>query len=496
MFIAAGGRTYPSPYVPSFPLKVSGNGRYLVDSNHVPFPLLNYALWPVTCMTPTDITSLITKLQSFGVTAVHIIGVNTPDNNGNTCPDDAGNLPWLKNTSGGTYTAAPPGSGDVSQYNTTYWNRLQTKIQQFRNAGIAVLMHAVYLGYYPSGAITQGIAADLNASGSTKCTTFGTYIGGTLTPDIWMPYGDCNPAGAAASTYSNLDTCHAAFWNACLAASSVTLVGGHYPVSNGRPTSSDNTDTAGSPVMKTVANVNTIYAYPSNGYTPDNEFSVQTFTLAGSQQTPVVPNLKFDDAMYENDGNVTGIDVTANGTRKRHWWALLTGTCGAGWGNELCNACGSPNGAAGSFTYANMNVSTGLQSDGHKHLGIATQIYTALPWYLLNPENVGSSGTIVTSGQSSTGTQSWIASALAVDGSCLVAYVPPAVAALATITVAANNMAGTYRAMWVDPTTATITKIGDFSPGSRSFTTPSGTNAYGQTDWLLVLLSPNRKIWN
>jgi hypothetical protein len=147
-------------------------------------------------------------------------------------------------------------------------------------------------------------------------------------------------------------------------------------------------------------------------------------------------------------------------------------------------ACGATHDASTSGTFAAMNTATGVLSDGHKQFGAMAQIMNAFPWWLMLPASVGGVGSLITSGGGTTGGQDWVAAAADPAGSILMAYVPPA--HTGPITVAASMMAHSFTAYWIDPTNATKTTIGTFSPSSQTFSTP-GANSYGSTDWVLLL---------
>lgn len=76
----------------------------------------------------------------------------------------------------------------------------------------------------------------------------------------------------------------------------------------------------------------------------------------------------------------------------------------------------------------------------------------------------------------------YIASASSPDGGLLVAHTTPA------ITVDLSRLSGPVDAAWFDPTTGTTQLIDAALPnsGTRRFT-PPGSNAAGDSDWVLVL---------
>ncbi len=79
----------------------------------------------------------------------------------------------------------------------------------------------------------------------------------------------------------------------------------------------------------------------------------------------------------------------------------------------------------------------------------------------------------------------YVTAARTPDGKLVIAYIP----SVRAITVDMTKLSGRIRARWFDPTKGTYTAVAG-SPfpntGRRQFK-PSGTNADGAGDWVLVL---------
>lgn len=477
---------------PPFPPRLSPTNRYLVDSGGTPILWIDYSFWGGGCVSSlADLASWIALFQSLGVRSVklsaYVGGVvctnTTPPNT--VSADRDGNLPFKVNNDSSTYTSTWGGNADVSQPNDPYFNNLANVITMFEKAGMFVELFPFYLGFGSPNPGVQGLGLDLLNSGASKANTFAAYMAAKFPhPNIiWMAYGDHIPSGT-------LQTIHAGAWNTLLANATQRplLVGGHYPSGNGCPTSPNNSDTDGTPAINSQINLNTIYHWNVASTAPDP--NAYANPIAGCQQTgPVVATLTIDVSGYENSGAVGSYTPTATTVRTELWWSLTSSTAGVSWANAFTQYAGSTDGTNGSFTYANANNSTGIGSDGHKHLKIAWKVYASIPWWELLPANVSPMGTIVSSGGGTSGTTNWVTSAATSDGTVCVAYVPPAVGASASITIASGIMSKAYSAWWVDPTAGldSAQLIGHFSIGAQSFTTPSGTNSYGDTDWVLLL---------
>ncbi len=122
-----------------------------------------------------------------------------------------------------------------------------------------------------------------------------------------------------------------------------------------------------------------------------------------------------------------------------------------------------------------------LDAPGAATLQYLKSLFDSLAWWTLTPDT---GGTLLTSG---VGTGSGrAAAARASDGSFAVLYMPSS----RTIAVNLGQLTGpNVRARWYDPTNGTYSTVSG-SPfaasGSRNFT-PTGNNARGFGDWVLVL---------
>jgi Protein of unknown function (DUF4038) len=458
-----------APAYPTFPLRASPNGRYLVDNVGRPFRFHGYSLFPLAVIASVgDLRSLFAALVADGVTAIYMSGMVNGD--GATLRDGlTSSWPFLKDTTGATYAGTT--LADVSTPNPTYWGTIDTILATALQYNLLVGFFPGYLGYQGGN---QGFAQDFLASGSTKVTSFGNFIGARYKNQpnlIWGAFGDCDP-----TSITGLNAIELAFVQAVIAGGAAQPWMGHLPNGNGNPYNNASV----SPYLSIAST----YVWTVDGSNLDS--TMYTGPLAAAGQSPAVVAGFFDNPWYEtepgppfNQGYAG--DLQPTNTRKRCWWGLLSGTWGTSFGNYTVSDIGN-----GTPTYAAMNVAAGLGSDGHKHFKILGQIMNSIPWWELLPATIGPIGTLITSGGGTSGNQNFVTAAANPDGNLLLAYIPPAGAS--SITIASGAMAKKYTARWVDPTVGLdgATVIGSFSPGSQAFTTP-GNNAYGAADWLLLL---------
>jgi hypothetical protein len=92
-----------SPDLAVFPVRYSADGRYLVDQNNVPFPIMGRTSWFITALGDADYHTYITDTAAKGFSAIEFHVVNH-DSRGHTPPFDGnGNLPFINRLNGTTW---------------------------------------------------------------------------------------------------------------------------------------------------------------------------------------------------------------------------------------------------------------------------------------------------------------------------------------------------------------------------------------------------------
>lgn len=475
----------------AFPLAPSLNGRYLVDANGRPWRSQHEQLWlSAASFTPSDFQSQIDNIVAQKINAITLMAVN------HDYEEDTGKLPYGSGpaayngvfpfglqAAGGAYTgtgitSAPNGSvtltvtpADVSSTSTqnAYWSVIDAALTYCLSKGVLVYFPAGYLGY--QGKI-EGLAADLAASGPTKCAAFGTFLGNrykSFGNIIWIIGGDFDPtfwdSGEGGSgPYPGLTSCVEHMFSAIRAAGATQLMGGHFPFADGLPTDIS----AVSATLAALVGVNTIYSYQTT-----IEAAYQTPADAWAVSPPV-PAILYDPGdLYENDG------ITLVNFRAQSWYGAIGAVGGQGFGND-------PDwfGGLGS-SYAAINTTSGLQSPGHGYQRVLQNVFANIQWQLLVPAGSGGMRTLVTANQGTNGGLNWILAAADFAGALLIAYVPDSHAGAFTVDI--SFLRKPVAAQWVDPTNGNVTPIASQLTGaSHSFTVP-GANGAGNDDWVLLL---------
>ena len=157
------------------------------------------------------------------------------------------------------------------------------------------------------------------------------------------------------------------------------------------------------------------------------------------------------------------------GLRSRAYWTLLSG--GAGF-------------AYGVIPVWNFDKGwqQALQAEGGMHMKHVKSLLTTRRWYDLIPDQANE---FIVAGRGKYGSTAFAAASRLADGTLVLAYLPEE----STLTVNLAKMAGRVNAQWFDPTNGTYSPIKG-SPfanqGTQAFS-PTGFNAGGRSDWVLVL---------
>lgn len=444
---------------PAYPLKVSANGRYLVDQNNRPFLIVGDNPHALLGMGSTaDAESFFADRQAHGFNAVWMnMLVATPAyydarDDGST-PD--GIRPFTGYIAGGTDSA----HYDLTKPNEAYFARVDEMITAAANHGLVVFLDPI--DTCCTGAPRRGVwlQALLN-NGLTAAAAYGKYVGERFQRFeniIWLHGDDFNTW----QTHED-DAVVLAVAKAIKVAEPVAL----HTVELNVPTSSSLDDQTWAPIIS----LNSTYTY-SPTYIE---------MLHSYNQKPVMPAYLVE-AHY--DLEKVG-DPTDYGTpwvlRRQGYWTMLSGGTGQLYGNA--------------YTWPFISGwKFHIDTVGVTQLTIWKEFFSSLPWQDLVPDQDHST---VTAGLGNYGDlrtrvskSGFCTAARTPDGSVAVAYMPSA----RTITVNMASLKAPADAKWFDPTNGAYTAIpgGPFTNnGTRRFT-PPGNNHDGDSDWVLLLAAVN-----
>ena len=432
---------------PAYPLKASLSGRYVVDSNNVPFLIIGDAPHSIiTNLNKTDAATYLTDRGSQGFNALWIellcdsytggVGTEGSPNYGH---DINGNNPFTSTLAGGYY--------DLTMPNSAYWANVDSIVQMAAANGLQCMFTPLDQG---------GWTATSLANGTARCYAYGQFLGNRYknSPNvIWNMGNDfqnwANPANdavilAIADGIKSVDSNHL-----------MTIQLNTYK-----------SESQDDPNWISRITVNGVYTY----------YPTYDETLLAYNKTNLMPVL-FLEASYEDEdyGGPTELG-TPNVLRRQEYWSLTAGAlAGHLYGNHYIWPF-SP------------GWQSHLDSPGVTQLGYFKNFFASRLWQKLVPDQTHSLLTAGYGTYSSTGHVSesdYATAAVTADGTIGVVYTPVS----HTLTIALSKFSNAVTVRWFDPTANTYTPISG-SPfpnsGTHNFTTP-GNNSAGDGDWILIL---------
>jgi hypothetical protein len=439
----------------AFPLKVSSNGRYLVDQNGVPFPMVGdspQAL--IGNLSESEAARYFADRQAHGFNTVWI---NLLCDNYTFCNTDGTTSDGIKPFTSGT----DPSSYDLSTPNPAYFARVDDMIKLAAADGLLVILDPIETG---------GWLVTMTNNGATKDFNYGAYLGSRYKnfPNIiwmsgndfqtWQNVADDNVVRQVALGIQSTDTKHLQTLELQFCSSGGNTCIGY--------SSLDDTTHDWTGVIK----LNAAYVYsPMYGE-----------VLHAYSHTPTVPAFMVE-ANYEGEHNPYTDGGSTQNLRLQEYWTMTSGATGQLYGSQYTDRI------------ANGWSASNLDSVGVTQLGYLTWLLKGREWYNLVPDQ---SHTFVTGGYGTCPTTgsivgvNCVTSAVTPDGKFGLVYIPISQA----VTVDMTKMGGSVTAQWFDPTNGTYATVSG-SPfpntGTHVFT-PSATNSSGDSDWVLVLAAKRR----
>lgn len=409
----------------TYPLRVEPGKRYLVDASGKPFFMNGDTAWDL--IVGPDLAGARLYLDDRSARGINTVLVELVEHAFAGPATASGLLPFSP-------------LSDFGAPNEAYFNYARQVVEEAAQRGMLVLLTPAYLGY---NAGNEGWLVKMRASGATKLRAYGVYVGqkfAGLDNILWVHGGDHDPSAsdmllADAVAEGIISTDPQRRWLHTFHAQRGT---------------SAMRSRAGS---RAWLDVNNIYTS-----------STDVVTLAHADYALSAKPLFFLEGRYETNGG-SGLFI-----RQQAYQALLSGShTGHLMGNDPIWYFGS-----GWQSY--------LGSAGARSMPHIDSLWHSLPWERLVPDTAG---TFLTGGTGSSEGRS--AAALAADGSFGLVYHPDNTRSF-TVNMG-RFTAATVRARWFDPSSGTYSTVAG-SPfaasGSRTFR-PTGLNASGARDWVLVL---------
>lgn len=215
-------------------------------------------------------------------------------------------------------------------------------------------------------------------------------------------------------------------------------------------------------------------------FRPSYQFVARDYALK-----PVKPTIDMESTYEDHAPDPKRQDQRTDGhqIRVNAYWNFLSGAAGHGYGcNDIwqfANPASPPGKKDYTFPFDRWSGTTdwhqGMDLPGAKSMGILRQLLESRPWYRLVPDN-----SLIAAGQGEG--KNHVQAALADDGSVALAYLPFG----NPVSVRLDKIRGSrVKAHWFDPREGTWRLIGEsVNTGIREFMAPSSGEKH---DWILVL---------
>ena len=429
------GTTVATTPTVAYPLKVSRNGRYLVDQHNAPFMIVGdspQAL--IGDLSLEDAALYIAKRRAAGFNAfwVNLLCVRYTG-----CRED-----------GTTFDGIPPFTtpGDLSTVNPAYFERAGAIIRLAERAGIAIFLNPIETG---------GWLGVLRENGVAKARAYGRFLGErykSFSNIVWFNGNDFQ-------TWSNR-------------ADDALVLAVAEGIRAGDPTHIHTIELnylrSGSrddPRWHSHIELDAAYTY----------FATYGQVLHEYNRRPAMP-VYMTEASYEFEKNSAFISRgTSRNLRRQAYWSMLSGATGQFFGSH--------------YTWQFLDDwKQHLDTPGSAQIGCLVKLFAPTRWFQLVPDQAHK---VVTAGYGTfapdrnVGSSTYVTTASTPDGRLAIAYLP----AGGAIVVDLARLAGSVRARWYDPANGTYRPVRGtpFRNAGKVRLQAPGKNADGDFDWVLVL---------
>lgn len=432
------------------PLRISSNGRYLLENNGTPIWLQVDSGWELfTQLNQSDVQFYLDTRVAQGFNACLCEFMDHQFSpGGTTTPNNAnGDTPF-------TGTVPSTTSQDFTTPNEPYWANNDWVIDRAAERGIFLLATPAYTGFLGTQEGWYDVMAD---NGTARLATYGNFIGSRYASKnnlVYVHGGDRNPANIALVD---------AVANGIRAKDPTKLFTAH---------AAPETSAADEFGAEGWLDINSTYSYDGISTAMD----VYNKYLIDYNRSTVRPYLGPLESQYEQESaDPQGNAWTAQRIRRQSWWGAMCGACGQTYGNIMWR-----------MTTA-IGWKTHINDAGATHMQILAQIMKPRRWYDCVPDQ---SHAFVTSGFGTSGALDYLAAMIDGRGELAMLYMPTS----RSFTIDATQMKKPFNVTQYDPTNGTATLVSG-SPfacaGSKTFSAP-GTNASGSdNDWVYVFEAAN-----
>ncbi len=422
--------------LPTLPLNVSADGRYLVGQNGQPFLYQADTGWQLFArLTLPEAREYLLARKTHGFTAIQVMFSMNPDS-----ANRAGQKPLVD------YDFAKP--------NDAYFTHAEAVLNIADSLGLVINIAPFWIGCCREG---YGVGAKHEVyamSGPDKARQMGQYLGnrfGKYRHIIWTAGGDNDPRSIRAEIVAMAEGLHRA--------APQQLITFH-----ASPPHSSTDLFQYAPWL----GFSMIYTYwrekPNDWVDGQQLVHVYESALREYNKTDKMPFI-LGESQYEGDGVRYANDIgTPQQIRRQAWWTMLCGGAGHAYGHD-------------GWDFPRQWRQIINYPAGSQQLRHVRGLLETMPWQTLLPDQ---KHTVLVAGYGQYGHDTYVAAAVSDDKTRLVAYLPqPGV-----VTVDLGQLKGTTRsARWFDPRTGQFGK-------AETLTGQTGLKRFGsppQDDWVLVI---------
>ncbi len=405
------------PYDPNeLLLRISPNGRYLIDGNGDPYLLVGDTAWSgILQLNVADSEIYLADCEAKGFNSIilnlidHQFADNPPNNQFGVGPFS--------------------GTPFQSSVNQSYFDYAKAFVNRAAQHGIVCHIDPCYLGFLGG---SQGWYADIEAASSVQAQAWGAYVGSqfaSIDNVTWHLFGDYNPP-----SHSRINSVQVG-----LASTDGrhTVIGTHY-----------GPDVSGYDDPTSWMTIDLIYRY--GGY-------VHQQVLAGYNAL-TMPTIFFE-GWYEHENGSSVLDQ-----RRQAWGSMTSGACGQFYGNGYIWGFGA--GFSVGPWQDHLNDTARVQ------MGYLKNFFKDLAWWNLVPDQ---SNQFITAGKGSSSSSDYVTAARA-GGTLGVAYLPTGSSGGA-VTVAMSVFSAPVNVSWFNPRSGASQSLGTFpNSGSENFTATDGND--------------------
>ncbi len=419
---------------PAFPLKVSENRRYLVDSGGKPFLVVGDTAWSLIAqLNEADIAQYLDDRQRRGFNSI-IVNLIEHKYASKAPAKIDGVAPFLK-------------PGYLTQPNPAYFDYAHRAVAEANKRGITVWLCPAYLGAHGGD---EGFFKEIKAAGPAALRSYGRFVGERfkdLPNIVWMPGGDYALPEAERWTGNEL--------------AEGLREGGARQIMTAHGGQTSAIETFGEQPWLEVDNV---YRYQPDLWRP---------LRANYPKLPVRPFVLIETT-YEGEHKATPELI-----RRLAWWAMLSGACGQFYGNNPMWHFDGPG-----LHPVDTPWQEALDSAGSRDMARLGMFFNGQPWPQLVPDV---DDKLVSAGRGNGATQ--VTAAHTPGHRLALFYIPADVQGPRELTLNLTAFPGPVTAHWFNPAKdAALIAHGPAMPNQdgQRLRTP-GDNGTGTNDWVLVL---------